>query len=105
MHNVRLLGFGAPLERPQRGAQDEEEAAPLAQAAAALTRVRLSFPPLPFLPSLPIQVPQLSCPSKASCEEGGAAGEAAAAEQQQQQRQPGEGEEGGEGGGAAASKA
>lgn len=76
VHNARLLGFGQPVEREARSLDADSAAG---QAAAALTRVRLSLPPLPFLPSLPLDVSRLSCPSKASCEE--------AAEQQEEQEE------------------
>ncbi|PRW44545.1 Protoheme IX mitochondrial [Chlorella sorokiniana] len=96
MHNARLLGLGGSVEQRQPGKQHEEEEG----ALAALTRVRLSLPPLPFLPSLPLAVSaQLSCPSKAACEEA------------QPQQQEGEGKEeaeeegGGEGAAPAAGRA
>lgn len=92
VHNARLLGLGGSPDREGRAAAAEEEGGALGPAIAALTRVRLSFPPLPFLPSLPLEVSaQLSCPSKAACEE--------AEQPQQQQEEEGEGEE--EGGGEA----
>lgn len=87
VHNARLLGLGCAAEQRQRAEQEEEEQGALGPALAALTRVRLSFPPLPFLPSLPLEVSaQLSCPSKAACEEA----------PQQQQQQQGESKEEGE---------
>ena len=89
VHNARLLGLGGTAEQRQRAEQEEEEQGALGPALAALTRVRLSFPPLPFLPSLPLEVSaQLSCPSKAACEE--------APQQQQQQQQQDESKEEGE---------
>lgn len=98
-HNVRLLGLGAPLASEERAVAgssgwgaEEEAAAPL--AAGALARVRLSFPPLPFLGALPLGL-ELSCPSKASCEEGESS--AATALEQQQAEGEGKGEEGGKG--------
>lgn len=91
MHNAHLLGLGGVAQQRQRTEQEEEEQGAL---LAALTRVRLSFPPLPFLPSLPLAVSaQLSCPSKAACEE-------APQQQQEESKEEGEGEEG-EGKGAA----
>ena len=80
VHNARLLGLlGRPLdaEEGEEGAEaegEDEEGERLGRAASRLARVRLSFPPLPFLPVLPLEM-DLSCPSKASCQEGTAAGD------------------------------
>ena len=85
-HNAALLGLGSGAALPERrralGGGGEEEEALLAQAAAAFARVRLSLPPLPFLPSLPLAQLELRCPSKALAQaaEGGASEEAAAEE-------------------------
>ncbi|KAI7845683.1 hypothetical protein COHA_000797 [Chlorella ohadii] len=85
VHNARLLGIGGSAAQRERAEQEEEQGA-LGPALSALTRVRLSFPPLPFLPSLPLEVSaQLSCPSKAACEE--------AQPQQQEEGKDGEEEE------------
>jgi len=85
VHNARLLGIGGAAAQRERAEQEEEQGA-LGPALSALTRVRLSFPPLPFLPSLPLEVSaQLSCPSKAACEE--------AQPQQQEEGKDGEEEE------------
>ncbi|EFN55266.1 hypothetical protein CHLNCDRAFT_23545 [Chlorella variabilis] len=93
MLNARRLGLGQPLgpEDLQRSspagpadslqrqeAEDDDESLGQ-QTIAGLARVRLSFLPLPFVGVLPAV--QLSCPSKASCEEAG--GEAEGQQQQQ----------------------
>ena len=76
-HNASLLGLGERVRR-------SEDAEP--NVLGSLARIKLSFPPLPFLPSLPLEISaQLSCPSKASCE------------QRSDERQPEEGEEEAEG--------
>jgi protoheme IX farnesyltransferase len=97
MLNARRLGIGQPLTAEERWQglhgdgsgdisreQQEEEDSLAQQALAALSRVRLNFPPSPFVPMLPLSA-RLTCPSKASCEQ--AAKEADDAEGQQQQQQ------------------
>ena len=105
VHNARLLGLlGRPLEAEEGaeeeeggGAGDEEEGAELlGRAASRLARVRLSLPPLPFLPVLPLEV-DLSCPSKASCQEGAAAAAGAGCSSGGSSSSTGRHEEAGEG--------
>ena len=99
-HNARLLGLGGrPLGGDSDEEEDDEEEAEEADEAAAaaaglldaervaarLAHVRLSLPPLPFLPALPwvdlsSTIADLRCPSKAECSDDseGAAATAAA---------------------------
>lgn len=91
-HNARLLGLGGPLTDEEREQQQLGWAAGSGGADGA--RVRFSLPPLPFLGPLPLGL-QLSCPSKASCEEGGeeqcgadANAEYAEGGEQQREQQP-----------------
>lgn len=78
-HNARLLGLGGPLTEEEREQEQLGWAAGGGDgegAAGSAARLRFSLPPLPFLGPLPLGL-QLSCPSKAACEEGGEEGEGA----------------------------
>jgi protoheme IX farnesyltransferase len=71
-HNVRLLGFGAPLEAGQeRGAGGGGAGAwrgGEGESGFGRAMGRVSLPPLPFLPVVPQLV---ACPSKAICQQEG----------------------------------